>query len=133
MEDILSRFWGDLVGRLHGPLTFRLFLQPVMAILYAVRDGVEDAREGRPAYFWAIFTNPSERGRLLHEGWKAVTRVILLGVVMEVLYQLIVFRWVYPMELVIVVLLLAFIPYLLIRGPVNRIARIWIPRKASTR
>jgi hypothetical protein len=133
MEDILSRFWADLVGRLHGPLTFRLFLQPVMAILYAVRDGVNDARAGRPAYFWTIFTEPNERGRLLREGWKAVTRIIILGVVMDVLYQLIVFRWIYPTELIIIVLLLAFVPYLLARGPVNRIARIWIPRKVSTR
>ncbi len=133
MEDILSRFWADLIGRLHGPFTFRIFLQPAGAILYAVRDGVKDAREGRPAYFWAIFTDPSERSRLLHEGWKAVTRIIILGVVMDVLYQLIVFRWIYPTELIIIVLLLAFVPYLLARGPVTRIARIWIPRKVSPR
>jgi hypothetical protein len=38
-------------------------------------------------------------------------------------YQLIVFRWIHPVELVVVVLLLAFVPYLLIRGPVNRLAR----------
>jgi hypothetical protein len=38
-------------------------------------------------------------------------------------YQLIVFCWVYPVELIVIVLLLAFVPHLLIRGPVNRLAR----------
>jgi hypothetical protein len=47
-DDLLTRFWTDLVGRLTGPMTFRLILQPLMAILIAVRDGVKDAREDRP-------------------------------------------------------------------------------------
>jgi hypothetical protein len=34
-----------------------------------------------------------------------------------------VFRGVHPLQLVVIVLLLAFVPYLLLRGPVNRIAR----------
>ena len=37
MDEILSRFVGDLAGRLTGPLTLRLFLQPAVAIFYAVR------------------------------------------------------------------------------------------------
>jgi len=39
---------------------------------------------------------------------------------------LIVERWVYPLEVVIVAIILAIIPYLLLRGPVNRIARLFI-------
>jgi hypothetical protein len=50
-------------------------------------------------------------------------RVILLGVLMDATYQVIVFRRIYPFELVVVVLLLAFVPYLVLRGPVNRIAQ----------
>jgi len=132
MEEPLVRFWTDLVGRLSGPMTFRLILQPTMAALYAIRDGVKDARAGRPAYFWTIFTHPEGRRLLLQDGWKAVARVIGLGVVMDAIYQLIVVKWIYPIELIVVVLLLAFVPYLLMRGPANRLARIWISRKAST-
>lgn len=134
MDDIAARFWTDLVGRLTGPLTFRLILQPLMAAFYAVRDGLRDARAGRPAYFWAIFTHPREARELLREGWKAVSRVIVLGIVMDFIYQLIVFRWVYPTELVVVVLMLAAVPYVLLRGPVNRAARLWRhSRKIPTR
>src|SRR6187399_738132 len=105
MDEPLVRFWTDLVGRLSGPMTFRLILQPTMAAIYAIRDGVKDARGSRPAYFWTIFTHPEERRRMLEDGWKAVARVIGLGVVMDAIYQLIVVKWIYPIELIVVVLL----------------------------
>ena len=125
MEDLLARFWTDLVGRLTGPMNFRIVLQPTMAMLFAALDGIKDAREGRPPYLWTIFTDPGERDRLLREGWKRVLRIIALGVVMDGIYQLKLFRWIYPGELVIVVFVLAFVPYLLMRGPINRVVRSW--------
>jgi hypothetical protein len=126
IEDIFARFWTDLVSRLTGPMTFRLILQAMMATIYAFRDGIKDAHEGRPAYFWSFFAHPELKGALLREGAKAVGRVIILGIVMDVIYQVTVFRRLYPLELVVVVLALAFIPYLLFRGPVSRIARRWL-------
>ena len=126
MDDLLTRFWSDLVGRVSGPLSFRLILQPVMAAIFAVRDGLNDAKHGRPPYFWTIVRDDRERRRLLSEGWHAVFRIILLGTIMDVAYQVIVFRRLRPFEIVVVVLALAFAPYVLVRGPVNRIARHWI-------
>jgi hypothetical protein len=43
--------------------------------------------------------------------------------VMDVIYQYIVLRTFYPVEALIVVLVLAFLPYLIARGLVNRIVR----------
>jgi hypothetical protein len=40
-----------------------------------------------------------------------------------VVYQIIVFRRFYPVEAIVVAAILAIVPYLLIRGPVTRIAR----------
>ena len=42
---------------------------------------------------------------------------------MDVIYQLIVLKTIYPGEAVIVAIALAFFPYLLLRGPIARIAR----------
>jgi hypothetical protein len=133
VEDVLTRFWTNVLDRVHGPLMFRFLLQPTVAVLYAVRDGVTDAREGRPAYLRAILTRPDERNRLLREGSAAVGRVLVLGTVMELIYQVIVLRWVYPGELIFIVLLLAFVPYLLARGPVNRLAHAWLSRRSTLR
>jgi len=132
MDDVLARISSDLFGRLDGPLSFRFVLQPLMAVLYATRDGIGDARRGRPPYFWSLLTRPGERWSLLREGEHAVIRVIALGIIMDVIYQLMVFRWIYPFELIVVVLLLTFVPYVLLRGPVNRIARHVIVRRVRS-
>jgi len=55
----------------------------------------------------------------------------VLAIIMDTIYQLIVLRWLYPLELVIVAILLAVVPYLLIRGPVNRVAS-WFYRRRKT-
>ncbi len=122
MDDLLARLWENLGGRIGGPLTFRLILQPLMAAFLAIRAGMQDARSGRPAYFWTILTSPADRRSLLRKGWKDVMKVFILALVLDSAYQIIVFRWVYPGEMLIVACLLACVPYLLIRGPANRIA-----------
>jgi hypothetical protein len=123
MDDFLSRFFGEMLGRTDGPFSFRFILQPVMAMFYAYRDGVKDARAGRPLYSLWIFTHPDQRGPMLREGVKAVGRVIGLGVIMDLAYQVIVLGSFRPLELIVIVLVLAFVPYLLLRGPFNRLMR----------
>jgi hypothetical protein len=123
MEELFTRFWNDLTGRIGGPMSFRLVLQPTMAMIFAIRDGLKDAREGRPAYFYSLFTDPANRRSRLREGFKAVARVFVFAIVMDLIYQLIVLRWFYPLQALIVAFVLAFLPYILLRGPVNRIAR----------
>ena len=123
MRDMLIRALLDIGDRVGGPMTFRLILQPLMAAILAFRAGLKDAQQGRPPYFWTILTDRSQRADLVREGWKSVARVFVLAIVMDVIYQLIVLRWVYPFELILIAILLAVVPYLLIRGPVNRVVR----------
>jgi len=130
MDDTLVRIWEHLVGRLTGPLTFRLLVQPTMSTLFAVRDGLRDARAGRSPFFSTIVGNPDDRRRLIREGLIAIGKLAVLAIVLDFVYQLIVFRRIYPVEAIDVALLLAFVPYFVLRGPVNRIARLWV-RPAS--
>jgi hypothetical protein len=123
MDEILARVWEDLTGRVSGPMKFRLILQPVMAIIFATRAAIRDAREGQPPFLWAVFTDPRERQRLLQSGWKDVGKVFIIAMLIDAVYQVIVIRWLYPGELVVVAILLAIVPYLLVRGPLNRILR----------
>ena len=103
-------------------MTFRIILQPLVAATLAVKAGLLDAKTGRPPYGWTILTSPDDRAELLREGWKAVAKVFVLAVVIDAAYQVMVFGWIYPFELLLVAFILACVPYLLIRGPVNRIA-----------
>jgi hypothetical protein len=124
MEELFTRFWEDLIGRIGGPMSFRLLLQPAMALIFAIRDGVKDAREGQPAYFYSLFSDPENRRNRLREALKAVSRVFTFAIIMDLIYQVTVLRWFYPLQALIVAFVLAFLPYILLRGPANRIARV---------
>ena len=129
MEEIATRLWENLAGRIGGAMSFRLILQPAVAIYFAIRDGLNDARAQRPLYSWTVLTDPAHRSEFLHEGWKAVIKVFTMAVLIDAVYQYIALSWFYPGEALIVAFVLAFLPYLLIRGPVNRIARKTVMRQ----
>jgi hypothetical protein len=122
-EEVRHRVWQQLIERPTGPMAFRFILQPVMAAIAALRDGINDAKSGRSPYFWTLLTDRFERGHRLYEGLISTARVVLLGLCMDAIYQWIVLKTFYPGESVIVALALAFFPYLLLRGPIARIAR----------
>lgn len=130
-QEVLSRIWTDLLARPSGPFAFRFVLQPLMAIVLALRDGIGDAQTGRSPYFWTVLSDTTQRRERLAEGLKATMRIIVLGIVIDAAYQLKVLGTFYPVEALAIALLLGFIPYLFIRGPVDRVARRWIARKAS--
>ena len=61
----------------------------------------------------------------------ATARIILLGLIMDAIYQFIEFKTFHPAEAVIIALLLAFVPYVVLRGMIARIARWWIGRGSA--
>jgi hypothetical protein len=120
-----ERIWYQELTRASAPMKFRFVLQPLMAAFLAIRDGRQDAHAGRSPYIWAVLREPRERRALLIHGLNQTARIIVLGVVMDVIYQLIFLKMFYPVEALIIALVLAFLPYVLIRGPVARIMRLW--------
>ncbi len=132
--DYLTRFWTDLIARTDGVMTFRLFLQPAMALITALIDGIGDARAGRGPYFQRLLhaRSHAERRQVLREGVTATARILLLGVAMDVIYQVRTFGgFPYPLEAFVVAVALAFIPYLLLRGPFRRLAGRWVKQKGE--
>jgi hypothetical protein len=105
-------------------MAFRFYLQPMMALLAGVHDGLKDARTGAPAYFWSLFSDRAHRRARLREGWRAVRNIFVLAVVMDLLYQGFVIKAFRPVQAIDVAVLLAIIPYLFTRGPVNRLVRL---------
>jgi hypothetical protein len=123
MDDMWVRFMGNLAARVHGPLDFRLVLQPLMAAFFAIRSGLADARAGRPPYFQALVSDRADRDAIIRDGWKSIGRVFILALVLDVIYQFMVLRFVYPGEAIVVAFILAILPYLVLRGLVTRLAR----------
>jgi len=122
MDDIWMRFVENMNDRVSGPMKFRLLLQPAMAAFFAIRAGLNDARTGKPPYFWSLVTDPAHRIDMLKDGWKSVGKVFLIALLLDVIYQVIVLKFVYPGEAIYVAFVLAILPYLILRGLVTRIA-----------
>jgi hypothetical protein len=123
--DYLADSWDMLVGRTGGPFKLRLILQPTVAALLAIRAGLADARAGRPPYLWAIKSADDEhdRRKLFRDGFGDVKKVFFIALALDIVYEIVVYRWVYPVQALIMAIVLALIPYLCLRGIVTRLAR----------
>jgi hypothetical protein len=132
LEILFSR--GEhLLGRFSGPLNFRLVVMPTVVTLLALRADWKDAREGRQAFLGAFIADPVERRRLFRMALKDIGRIFIVAIVLDTTYQLLVFRWVYPGEVLIVAIVCAIVPYVLVRGPITRTARLLYRKWADSR
>jgi hypothetical protein len=129
--EVQQRFWGDIFARFGGPMTFRFFLQPTMAAIAAIHDGVKDARGEHKSFFWSAWFDRTQPTGRLREGLTSVARVLLLGICMDVIYQFKELDTFYPAEAAVIAILLAVIPYFIFRWIVEIIARWWFARKAT--
>jgi hypothetical protein len=123
LTEFLARVWDDLIGRTMGPMKFRLVLQPLMACFFAARAGLRQARDGdgRPLLLRAMAFDRDGRRALMRMVWRDIGKVIILALILDAIYQLIVVRMIYPGEAIIVAILLALVPYLLVRMAVSRL------------
>jgi hypothetical protein len=131
MENLFDTYVINFFARLDGPLHFRFIMQPLMAIVLAIRDGSRDAREGRRPWLWKLVHVPEQRGYLIADGWKGIGRIFGLAVALDVIYQLVEWRTLRPFGALTTAIILAVIPYVLLRGPINRLLRFGRAHKSQ--
>jgi hypothetical protein len=119
----LSAGLQQLFERANGPLYFRLVVMPTVVSIIAIRAGLRDAREGQPAFLWGMPFDPAERRRHLLSGWKDITRIFIVALVLDTVYQLVVLRAVYLWQVLAVAVVCVILPYAVFRGPTAWIAR----------
>jgi hypothetical protein len=123
MRDIFVRFFNNLTFRVGGPMTFRLVLQPLMAALIGFRAGRRDARDGREPFLTQFIRRPGGRRALLLEAFRDIVKVIVVAIAIDLIYQIIVAHWFYPLEALMVAVAVAILPYGIVRGLTNRLSR----------
>lgn len=123
MNELLAGFWNELVGRVGGPMTFRIILQPIVAATIGILAGLRDARAGRPPFLWAAITDTNRRRHHLTDGWRDIAKVFVFAAILDGIYQYFVLHAFHPLQAAIVAATLALVPYILTRGPANRFAR----------
>lgn len=126
-----DRIWHDLVVRPSGPFGGRFILQPVVATIVAFVAGVADARAGRQPYFWRVAHDKEGRWDHLVEAAGALANVLFMAVILDTLYQLVVLRTFHWFETILVAILLAFVPYLIVRDPAARLAGLFVEKEQT--
>ncbi len=129
---VISRSIDELLGRASGPLHFRLFVMPIVVTIIAIRAELRDAREGRPVLSGKFFIKRTEFRQLFRSAVEDVGKIFIVAVVLDTAYQLFVLRAFHIGQLLIVAVGCAVVPYVLIRGPVMRLARHFHPERADS-
>ncbi len=131
MVDLWTLLADNLQDRVSGPMKFRIVLQPIMATLLAIRSGYKDAKSGAHPYFWSLLSTPGHRMEMIKDGWKSVGRLFFLAVALDLIYQILVQSSIRLRAAIFVAIVLAIVPYVLLRGIVTRIARRFMHRPQS--
>jgi hypothetical protein len=121
-------FLEDLPKRLTGPGRFRFVLQPLVATLLGIRSGMADARAGRPPYILALLTDGQRRRELAWEGFATVVKLLLMGVLLDAVFQWVILGVSHPGPALVVGPVLIAGPYAAARALSNRITR-WSARR----
>lgn len=118
------QFLDELPQRLTGPGRLRFVLQPLVAILLGWRSGRADVRAGRPAYLLGLVTGSVNRKASLRSGFAVVRDLVAVGIVLDAVAQLLIYRQVHPGAAVVIGPVLICLPYALSRALSYRIVRL---------
>ena len=116
----LSNAAQELLGRAAGPMHLRLILQPIMACFLATKAGIRDAKAGHPPFLFSYLKLPDQRKSLRQSAWKDISILFTIACVLDLVYQYIVFKEFHLLQTLLVAIVVAVIPYSLVRGLVNR-------------
>ena len=118
------QFIDELPQRLTGPGRLRFVLQPLVAILMGWRSGRADVRAGRPAYLYGLVTGSVDRKASLRNGFAVVRDLVAVGIVLDAVAQLLIYRQVHPGAAVVIGPVLICLPYAVSRALSYRIVRL---------
>ena len=117
------QFLEELPRRFTGPGRLRFILQPMFAILLGVRWGIADAKAGHQPYLFGLFFDAGRRRELLRSGAAAVETLLAMGIIMDVVFQLVLYREVHPGAALVVGPILICLPYGLSRALTTGLVR----------
>jgi hypothetical protein len=124
MEEFLKQSLEHLLGRLSGPMWIRFVLQPLVSVVLGLRAGARDARLNRAPFGSAVWSGHVPRGILWRQVWRGIARLFTFAAIIDVIYQVFFLHEFHPLQALLVATALAILPYLLVRGPANRLIRM---------
>lgn len=120
-----SQFLEELPQRFTGPGRLRFIMQPMVAILLGLRGGLADAKAGNPPYLLRLLFDAGHRKELLRSGIMTIRSLLALGIILDVVFQWILYGTVHPGAALLIGPILITVPYAISRALTTRLAR-WL-------
>lgn len=108
---------------LHGPLQFRFFVQPLVAILLGMRDGKRDHDVGERPFVMGVLEAGGDRKAQLRAALHQIAVPLLVAIVVDGIVQIAMLGSLRLLSALGVGTLLIAIPYAAFRGLTNRALR----------
>ena len=118
-----TQFLEELPRRFTGPGRLRFILQPMFAIVLGVRGGLADAKAAIQPYLFGLLFDAGRRRELLRSGAAAIGTLLAMGIILDVVFQLVLYREVHPGAALLVGPILICTPYALSRALTTYLAR----------
>jgi len=118
---LLTReFFDDILARFSGAGRLRFIVQPTVALVIGVRDGIKDAREGHLPFVMALLSQPAHKYDLLRSAFASVRDLVSIAIIFDVICQFLIFRRIHPGAALLVGPILIAIPYAASRALAHR-------------
>jgi hypothetical protein len=119
-----SQFLEELPQRFTGPGRLRFILQPMFAILLGVRGGLADARAGNPPFLFGLLLAAGRRREMLRSGVAAIRNLLAAGIMLDLVFQIVLYRSVHPGAALVIGPILICLPYAFSRALTNRVVQL---------
>jgi len=116
------QFLEELPQRFTGPGRLRFMLQPLFAILLGVRGGLADAKAGNPPFLLGLLL-AARRRETLRSGLAAIRNLLAAGIILDLLFQMVLYRSVHPGAALVIGPILICLPYAIARALTTRVAQ----------
>ncbi len=116
------QFLEELPQRFTGPGRLRFILQPIIAILLGVRGGLADAKTGKPPYLHGLLLDAEHRREFLRSGVAHLRNLLAAGIILDIVFQLVLYHSVHPGAALVVAPILICMPYAVARPLTTRLA-----------
>jgi hypothetical protein len=117
------QFLEELPQRFTGPGRLRFILQPMVAIVLGIRGGLADAKTGDPPYLFGLLFGAGRRRELQRSGVAAIRNLVAMGIIMDIVFQLVLYRSVHPGAALVVGPILICFPYVVSRALTTRMTQ----------
>jgi hypothetical protein len=94
-----------------------------MATILGILGGLADARADRPPYLYGVLFHRGLRSELVRSAFRAIANLLLLGILLDAVFQRIILGVSHPGAALVVGPVLIVLPYTLARAFSNRLAR----------